>query len=144
MGGNHSIQHPIYILYTLHIQSILTLYISIHLLHLVPPSSQHTPTTGGRGVPRPLGGERGGGCIYIYIYIHIIRVSCWLMLLLLDYPSKTLRCGWNWASYLWISHCSKTKDIRNLPVTMVDNFVALTFPPEAQLIQARRDGIPNW
>ena len=74
-GRNHSIHtlgtpyiHSIYTPYTIYTDSI---YLSIQLLHLVPPSSQHTPTTGGRGVPRPLGGWQVLMHIYMYIYKYI-------------------------------------------------------------------------
>ena len=52
--------------------SFSTLTIFCHLLlHLVPPSAQHTPTTGGEGGTMTIGrgGGVGGAGAYIYIYI---------------------------------------------------------------------------
>ena len=39
--------------------SMLTIFCH-HLLHLVPPSTQHTPTKGGEGGTMTIGGGRGG------------------------------------------------------------------------------------
>ena len=75
--------HSIHALGTPYIHS---LYISIHLLHLVPPSSQHTPTTGRRGVPRPLGW--GGGVAdtdaYMYMYLLYANYPIWSYMLFLS------------------------------------------------------------